>query len=72
MPALNVLSNLFTTIFPASRFSSDILRVMQKHRYIGEFEQSLSGSPFKPKSSSYNTIYLQMIKSFELVPQKQC
>jgi small subunit ribosomal protein S8 len=52
MPALNVLSNLFTTlynnesrrkneciVFPASRFSSDILRVMQKHRYIGEFEQ---------------------------------
>ena len=52
MPALNVLSNLFTTIYnnesrrkkeciviPASRFSSDVLRVMQKHRYIGEFEQ---------------------------------
>ncbi len=52
MPALNVLSNLFTTIYnnesrrkkecivvPASRFSSDILRVMQKHQYIGEFEQ---------------------------------
>jgi small subunit ribosomal protein S8 len=52
MPALNVVSNLFTTLYnnesrrkreciviPASRFSSDILRVMQKHRYIGEFEQ---------------------------------
>ena len=52
MPALNVLSNLFTTItnnesrrkkeciiIPASRFSRDILRVLQKHRYIGEFEQ---------------------------------
>jgi len=52
MPALNVLSNLFTTIYnnesrrkrecvvvPASRFSSEVLRVLQKHRYIGEFEQ---------------------------------
>lgn len=52
MPALNVLSNLFTTIFnnesrrkrecivvPASKFSREVLRVMQKHRYIGEFEQ---------------------------------
>ena len=52
MPALNVLSNLFTTLYnnesrrkkeciviPASRFGSEILRVMQKHRYIGEFEQ---------------------------------
>lgn len=24
---------------PASRFASEILRTMQKHRYIGEFEQ---------------------------------
>src|ERR1044071_4254108 len=52
MPALNVLSNLFTTIYnnesrrkrectvlPASRFAGEVLRVMQKHRYIGEFEQ---------------------------------
>ena len=52
MPALNVLSNMFTTIYnnesrrkreclvlPASKFSSEVLRVMQKHRYIGEFEQ---------------------------------
>jgi len=52
MPALNVLSNLFTTIYnnelrrkrecivvPASKFASEVLRVMQKHRYIGEFEQ---------------------------------
>jgi small subunit ribosomal protein S8 len=52
MPALNVLSNLFTTLYnnesrrkkecivtPASRFASEILRIMQKHRYIGEFEQ---------------------------------
>jgi small subunit ribosomal protein S8 len=26
-------------VIPASRFSSDVLRVMQKNRYIGEFEQ---------------------------------
>ena len=52
MPALNVLSNLFTTLYnnesrrkkeciviPASRFASEILQVMQKNRYIGEFEQ---------------------------------
>jgi small subunit ribosomal protein S8 len=52
MPALNILSNLFTTLYnnesrrkkeciviPASRFASDILRAIQKHRYIGEFEQ---------------------------------
>jgi small subunit ribosomal protein S8 len=52
MPALNVLSNLFTALYnnesrrkkecivtPASRFASEILRIMQKHRYIGEFEQ---------------------------------
>jgi len=52
MPALNVLSNLFTTIYnnesrrkrecvvmPASKFSSEVLRVLQKHRYVGEFEQ---------------------------------
>ncbi|HZE78192.1 MAG TPA: 30S ribosomal protein S8 [Nitrososphaeraceae archaeon] len=52
MPALNILSNMFCTIynnearrkkecvvFPASRFASDILRVVQRHRFIGEFEQ---------------------------------
>lgn len=52
MPAQNVLSNLFTTIYnnesrrkrecvvvPASKFSSEVLRVLQKHRYVGEFEQ---------------------------------
>ncbi len=52
MPALNVLSNLLTTLYnnetrrkkecivvPASRFASDVLRAVQKHRYIGEFEQ---------------------------------
>ena len=26
-------------MLPASKFSSEVLRVMQKHRYIGEFEQ---------------------------------
>jgi len=52
MPALNVLSNLFTSVYnnesrrkrecvivPASKFASEVLRVMQKHHYIGEFEQ---------------------------------
>jgi small subunit ribosomal protein S8 len=52
VPALNVMSNLFTTIYnnesrrkrecvivPASKFASKVLHVMQKHRYIGEFEQ---------------------------------
>lgn len=52
MPALNVLSNLFTTIYnnesrrkrecvvvPASKFSREVLRVLQKHRYVGDFEQ---------------------------------
>ena len=52
MPALNVISNLFTTIYnnesrrkrecvvvPASKFASEVLHAMQKHRYIGDFEQ---------------------------------
>ena len=52
MPALIVLSNLFATIYnnesrrkkecivsPSSIFACEILRVMQKERYIGEFEQ---------------------------------
>jgi small subunit ribosomal protein S8 len=26
-------------VIPASRFASDVLRTMQKYRYIGEFEQ---------------------------------
>lgn len=51
MAAKNLLANLFTTIYnseirnkkecivvPASRLASDILRVLQKHKYIGEFE----------------------------------
>jgi small subunit ribosomal protein S8 len=51
MPALNVLSNLLTTIYnnemrkkreciaiPASKFAREILDVMKKHGYIGEYE----------------------------------
>ena len=47
MPALNVLSNLFTTLYnnesrrkkeciviPASKFASEVFRVMHKHRFI--------------------------------------
>jgi small subunit ribosomal protein S8 len=52
MPALNIVSNLFNTLYnnearrkkeclivPSSRFASEILRVLQKYRFIGEFEQ---------------------------------
>lgn len=62
MPALNVLSNMFTTIYnnetrrkrecivlPSSKFASEVLRVMQKHRYIGEFEQVDDGRAGKFK-----------------------
>lgn len=51
MPAQNILSNLFATIYnnevrnkkeclviPASRLASEVLRTMQRHKYIGEFE----------------------------------
>jgi len=51
MPAQNVLANLFSTIYnnevrnkkeclvvPASKLASEVLRVMQRHKYIGEFE----------------------------------
>jgi small subunit ribosomal protein S8 len=51
MPATNVLSNLFASIqnaelrhkkncmvIPASKLASEVLRVLQKKRYIGEFE----------------------------------
>jgi small subunit ribosomal protein S8 len=60
LPALNVLSNLFTTLYnnearrkkeciaiPSSRFTSDILRVLQKQGYIGEFEQVDDGKSGK-------------------------
>jgi len=49
--AKNVLSNLFATVnnnelrnkkeclvVPASRLASEVLRTMQRHKYIGEFE----------------------------------
>lgn len=52
MPALNVLANLLNTlhnnesrrkkeciVVPSSRFASEVLRVMQKHHFVGEFEQ---------------------------------
>lgn len=51
MPAKNILSNLFAAIYnnelrnkkeclvvPASRLASEVLRTMQRHKYIGEFE----------------------------------
>ena len=51
MPAKQVLPNLFATIYnneirnkkeclaiPASKLASEVLRTMQKHKYIGEFE----------------------------------
>lgn len=51
MPATNVLSNLFASlqnaelrnkkdcmVIPASKLASEVLRVLQKKRYIGEFE----------------------------------
>lgn len=51
MPATNVLANLFTSlqnaemrnkkeclIVPASKLAREVLRVLQRKRYIGEFE----------------------------------
>ncbi|MCP8304457.1 MAG: 30S ribosomal protein S8 [archaeon] len=51
MPAKNVLANLFSTIYnneirkkkeciviPASKLASEVLRTMQRYKYIGEFE----------------------------------
>jgi small subunit ribosomal protein S8 len=51
MPAKQILPNLFSTIYnneirhkkeclviPASKLASEVLRTMQKHKYIGEFE----------------------------------
>jgi small subunit ribosomal protein S8 len=51
MPALNVLSNMLTTIYnnemrkkrecivlPASKFADEILNIMKKHGYIGDYE----------------------------------
>ena len=51
MPATNILANLFAslqnaemrnkkecTVIPASNLASEVLKVLQKRRYIGEFE----------------------------------
>lgn len=51
MPAKNIVANLFSTIYnneirnrkecfviPGSKLASEILRTMQKNKYIGEFE----------------------------------
>ncbi|MCP8319050.1 MAG: 30S ribosomal protein S8 [Candidatus Methylarchaceae archaeon HK01B] len=51
MPAKNVLANLFSTIYnnemrkkkeciaiPASKLASEVLKTMQRYKYIGEFE----------------------------------
>ncbi len=51
MPAQNILSNLFTTLYNnelrnkkeclvirASKLASEVLRIVQKNKYIGEFE----------------------------------
>ncbi|HUI24410.1 MAG TPA: 30S ribosomal protein S8 [Nitrososphaerales archaeon] len=51
MPATNILANLFSSlqnaelrnkkecvVIPASTLASEVLRVLQKRRYIGEFE----------------------------------
>jgi small subunit ribosomal protein S8 len=51
MPATNILANLFAslqnaemrnkkecTVIPASGLASEVLRVLQKRKYIGEFE----------------------------------
>ena len=51
MPATNVISNLFASlqnaemrnkkecmVIPASGLASEVLRVLQKRRYVGEFE----------------------------------
>ena len=62
MPALNVLSNMLTTIYnnemrkkreciviPASNFAREILEVMKKHGYIGEYEYIDDGKGGKLK-----------------------
>ncbi|MBI2184810.1 MAG: 30S ribosomal protein S8 [Thaumarchaeota archaeon] len=51
MPAQNILANLFSTIYnnelrnkkecmviPASKLASEVLRTMQRQKYLGEFE----------------------------------
>ena len=51
MPATNVLANLFASlqnaemrnkkecvVIPASNLASEVLKILQKRKYIGEFE----------------------------------
>jgi small subunit ribosomal protein S8 len=70
MPALNIISNLFTTLYnnemrrkrecivlPASIFASEILRILQKYRYIGEFEQVDDGRIGKFRIQLLDKIY---------------
>ena len=62
MPSNNILSNLFVTIFntearrkgecivlPASKLGMEVLKTLQKHNYIGEFEyiDEKKGGKFK-------------------------
>ena len=62
MPSNNILSNLFVTIFntearrkgecivlPASKLGMEVLKTLQKHNYIGEFEyiDERKGGKFK-------------------------
>ena len=62
MPSNNILSNLFVTIYntearrkgecivlPASKLGMEVLKTLQKHNYIGEFEyiDERKGGKFK-------------------------
>ena len=62
MPSNNILSNLFVTIYntearrkgecivlPASKLGMEVLKTLQKHNYIGEFEyiDEKKGGKFK-------------------------
>lgn len=62
MPATNIMANLFAslqnaefrnkkevTIIPASKLASEVLRVLQKKRYVGEFEFIADGVGGKVK-----------------------
>src|SRR5687768_16041567 len=78
MPALNVLANLLNTLYnnesrrkkecvvlPASRFTSEVLRVMQKHHYVGEFEQIDDG-----RSGKFRIQLLSIINKCGIVTLK--
>jgi small subunit ribosomal protein S8 len=62
MPATNILANLFVTLYntearrkgeclvlPTSRLATDVLKTLQHHNYIGEFEhvEDKKGGKFK-------------------------